>query len=90
MAEKIVTVGTVPVLLLDIMPGRREAKIQNQGSVSVYLGVRSDVAVSGTRKGLELPAGSVCDLNAVDDPELIRGPIYAVSAGTVEVYVWEA
>lgn len=90
-SEKIITVTTTATKLLDLLPTRKEYIVQNQGSVTIYLGISSNVAVSGTRKGRELSAGVIESANDKEDSQIVKEELYGiVSAGSADVWVWEA
>ena len=89
--EKIVTVTSTPTLILSMNPGRAEYMLQNQSSMTVYLGITSAVSTSGTRKGRELPAGVLESANKQENPELIKQQLYGVVVSdSADIWVWEA
>ena len=89
--EKIVTVTTTPTLILSINPGRTEYILQNQSSITVYLGITSSVSTSGTRKGRELAAGGLESANKQENPGLIKQQLYGVViSDSADIWVWEA
>jgi hypothetical protein len=53
-----VTVGTSPVMLVQPNVNRGSLIIQNQGSVTVYLGIDSTVSATGSTRGYALFAGA--------------------------------
>ena len=89
--EKIVTVTATPTLILSVNPERTEYVLQNQGSMTVYLGITSTVSTSGTRKGRELAAGVLESANKQESPELIKQQLYGiVISDSADIWVWEA
>jgi hypothetical protein len=91
MPERIVTVTTVPTKILDLNPSRKEYKIQNQSTVTVYLGSSNRVSTTGTRKGRRLEPGVLEEANFMDDPQMITLELYGVVvSGSADLWVWEA
>jgi hypothetical protein len=91
MPSRIVTVGTTPVQLLDIMPCRKQYLIQNQDlNINLFIDETDQVSTSGTRTGRILWAMGLESANNKDDPAIIAKPMYGVVAsGSITVWVFE-
>jgi hypothetical protein len=91
MAERTETITTTPQEILHEDRARNEYSLQNQGSVTIYLGDNNQVSNTGTRKGRELGAGLTEDSSVKQEPETIKKPCWAmVESGTCLLWVRDA
>jgi len=88
MKELLVSVGTSATKILDMNPHRKAYILQNQGAVTVYLGISKDVATSGTRTGRKLGAGVLESVKKEDEPKLITQELYGIASEACNVWVW--
>ena len=91
MPSRIVTVGTTPVKLLDMMACREQYIIQNQDlSNDLYINDTNEVATSGTRKGRILAPMGIESACKSEDSALIKKEQYGVAGVSITVWVWES